>query len=39
MEVAGAVMARRQVELSDEDRQILANIFELTAGYRSADQS
>ena len=39
MEVAGAVMARRQVELSNEDRQILANIFELTAGYRSADQS
>ena len=38
-EVAGAVMARRQVELSDEDRQILATIFELTAGYRSTDQS
>ena len=34
LEVAKAVMARRNIEFSDEDKEILTTIFELTSKYR-----
>lgn len=34
LEVAEAVMARRNIELSDEDKEMLTTIFELTSKYR-----
>jgi len=35
LEVAEAVMARRNIELSDEDKEMFTTIFELTSKYRN----
>ena len=39
LEVAEAVMARRNMDLTDEDRQILTHVFETSASYRKWENS